>query len=104
MPQSFAALYVHAVYSTRQRMPVLVPEIRPRLFAYCGGILQHRKCVLLAANGVLDHVHLLISMHRQADVASVIRDVKADSSRWLRDTFADLREFAWQSGYGAFSV
>ena len=104
MPQSFAALYVHFVWSTKERVPVLHPELRPRLFDYCGGILKHRKCVLLAANGVLDHVHLLVSIHRMSMVSSLARDIKADSSRWIHENFPDLREFRWQDGYGAFSV
>jgi len=104
MPQSFAALYAHVIYSTKDRLPLLEPEVRPELFRYCGGILRNRKCVLLAANGVLDHVHLLVSMSRESAIADLVRDVKASSSGWIHRHFPDLREFAWQAGYGAFTV
>lgn len=104
MPQSFGALYVHFVWSTKERAPILRPELRPRLFSYCGGILRHRKCVLLAANGVLDHIHLLVSVHRTSTVSDLVRDVKADSSKWVHENFPELRDFRWQDGYGAFSV
>jgi REP element-mobilizing transposase RayT len=103
MPQSFAAMYVHVIFSTKNREPWIEVDLRERLFAYIGGVIGERKSVLLAAGGVADHVHLLISFGREWCVADMVRDVKATSSRWLHETF-DRRHFAWQAGYGAFSV
>lgn len=104
MPQSLAAVYVHYVFSTKDRLPVLVPELRPRLFEFVGGLLRNRECALLSAGGVLDHVHLLVSMSRTWALADLIRDVKANSSGWVKDEFPSLSDFAWQRGYGAFSI
>ncbi len=104
MPQSLAALYVHLVWSTKNRAALLDPELRPRLFEYCGGILRQRKCALLAANCALDHVHLLTSLHRETAVSALVRDVKADSSGLIHRTFPERAAFAWQNGYGAFTV
>ncbi|MFA8018687.1 transposase [Bremerella cremea] len=76
----------------------------PRLYEYIAGILKRRKCFLILGGGIEDHVHLLISLSREASVAEVVRDVKAGSSGWIHKTIADARLFAWQDGYSAFSV
>jgi putative transposase len=104
MPQSFGSLYFHLVFSTKNRMPSIVDDIQPRLFEYMGGILRNQKGRLVAAGGVEDHVHLLVSLSRQASIADTLRDLKSNSSSWVCERFSDQRRFAWQSGYGAFSV
>jgi REP element-mobilizing transposase RayT len=104
MPQAFAALHCHVVFSTKDRIPLIAPALQPRLFAYMGGILSPHRTVLIAAGGMPDHVHLLISLSREMAVAEVVRLLKANSSKWLHETFPELRAFAWQTGYGAFAV
>ena len=104
MPQSFGSLYFHLIFSTKNRLPLLSDDIQPRLFEYLGGILRNQKGVLIAAGGIEDHVHLLVSLSRQASIADTLRDLKSNSSGWIHETFPELRLFAWQSGYGAFSV
>ena len=104
MPQSFAALYCHIIFSTKHREPLISRELQPRLFAYIGGGLRDEGNTLLAAGGMPDHVHLLASLSRQTSVAEVVRLVKANSSGWVHQTFSELRGFSWQNGYGAFSV
>jgi REP element-mobilizing transposase RayT len=68
-----------------------------------GGILRAEGCALVAAGGMPDHVHLLVSLNRQISVADTLRVVKASSSRWVHETFPALSGFAWQVGYGAFA-
>jgi len=68
MPQSFAS-HCHCIFSTKDRAPFLNADLRDRLFAYAGGILRERGCVLVAAGGMPDHVHLLVSMSRDVSVA-----------------------------------
>lgn len=104
MPQSFGALYFHMIFSTKNRLPQIIPEIQPRLYAYIGGILSHRKSVLLAAGGISDHIHLLASLSRETCIADMLRDIKSLSSGWIHAEFPASRDFAWQSGYAAFSV
>jgi REP element-mobilizing transposase RayT len=104
MPQSLAALYVNLVYSTKERAPALFAEWRPRLFEVMGGIARNKDCVLLEAGGILDHVHALVSLHRQECVADLVRDLKANSSNWIHHSIANLTDFAWQAGYAAFTV
>ena len=104
MPGSFAALYHHFVFSTKHRVPTIDPQVRGRLYDYVGGLCRARQCRLLAAGGTEDHVHLLVAMSRDLAVSDFARDIKANSSRWIHETFPDRQGFAWQEGYAAFTV
>jgi len=104
MPQSFACLHVHIVFSTKSRVPLIAGDVAPRLYDYIGGIDRARASVLVAAGGMPDHVHLLCSLGREITVAEALREIKANSSKWIHETFSNQRGFAWQSGYGAFAV
>jgi putative transposase len=80
------------------------PEWRSRLFGYMGGVLRHDKIKLIEAGGVEDHVHLYASLPSTISIAELVNSVKSNSSRWVHETFPKRRGFAWQKGYGAFSV
>lgn len=103
MPQSLASLHCHIVFSTKQREPRINREVQPRLFEYMGGILRNHSCRLIAAGGMPDHVHLLVSLGRTLAVADAVRLIKTNSSGWMHDELA-FADFQWQSGYGAFAV
>jgi putative transposase len=104
MPQSLASLYVHLVFSTKHREPWLTADLCPRLYPFIGGIVRDRKCVLVEIGGMPDHVHAFVSLGREMAVAHLIRDMKSVSSLWVHTEFPDRKGFAWQAGYGAFSV
>ncbi len=104
MPQSFACLHYHLIFSTKHRQPLLTPEISERLFAYIGGILRNHKGTLLAAGGMPDHVHLLAGISKEMSISEAMRIIKANSSGWIHETFLGQQCFAWQEGYGAFTV
>ncbi len=103
MPQSFASLHVHLVFSTKHRRHQIDAELQPRLFEYIGGILRNHSSSLVATGGVADHVHLLASLGRTLSVAEAIRLIKSNSSEWLHDDVG-RPDFQWQDGYGAFAV
>ncbi len=103
MPQSFASLHCHLVFSTKHREPRITAAIQPRLFEYIGGILRNHSSPLVAAGGMPDHVHLLVSLGRTLAVADAVRLIKSNFSGWVRDELS-LRDFEWQNGYGAFAV
>jgi putative transposase len=104
MPQSFACLHYHLIFSTKGRSPLLAGDLPDRLYAYIGGILRAEKGLLVAAGGMPDHVHLLVSLGREASVADTLRQIKGSSSKWIHESNPDLRGFAWQTGYAAFAV
>jgi putative transposase len=81
-----------------------MPDWSPRLYEYIGGTVRAKGSVLLAAGGMPDHVHLVVSQDKRTPISEMVRDIKANSSRWIHETFDRLRGFAWQTGYGAFSV
>jgi len=100
---SHICLRVHFIWSTAKRDPLIDPAWEHRLFAYIGTVLADRRGVLLAANGTTDHIHLYASLPATLSLAETVNALKANSSRWIHDTLAVLA-FAWQKGYGAFSV
>jgi REP element-mobilizing transposase RayT len=88
MAGSFACLRYHIVFSTKDRQPLLMHDVRPRLFEYIGGILRNRNGQLLAAGGTSNHVHLFASLPRDRSLSDVLRDIKSNSSRWLEKPVA----------------
>jgi REP element-mobilizing transposase RayT len=104
MGQSLTCLNFHLIFSIRNRANLLISDMQGRLYNYLGGILREKQGKLLAAGGMRDHVHLLVSTHPPVCISDLLRDVKAASSRWIHETFPPMAGFAWQDGYGAFSV
>ena len=102
MPQSLANVLVHLVYSTKDRAPCLTREVRMDLFPYAGGVLRNMQCPLLQIGGIEDHLHMLIRLPRTMTLAQVVEKTKTSTSKWLKTR--GLHDFAWQSGYGAFSI
>ena len=105
MPQSLAKILVHTVFSTKDRRPFLRDKsLREELHLYIGGILGRLECQPILVGGVEDHVHLLCALSRTCDAATMVKEVKRGSSLWLKTKSADLADFAWQNGYGIFSI
>jgi putative transposase len=95
---------VHVVFATAERRPMIRQEIQEGLHRYMGGIARENGIPALAIGGAPDHVHLLLSLPRTVSVAKAVQLLKAGSSKWLHENFPKLKSFAWQEGYGAFSI
>jgi putative transposase len=105
MPQSLAQIYLHIAFSTKDRRPHLGDaSIRSELHQYLGGTCNNLDCPILRVGGVDDHVHLLCRLGRTISVANLVKELKRESSQWLKAKAPELQEFFWQNGYGAFSV
>ena len=104
MSQTLVSLMAHVVFSTKNREPFITPEIEPELFAYVGGILNNHESRLLDAGGTADHVHLLISQSKNISLSALMKDIKKDSSSWIKTKGSEFSNFHWQDGYGAFSI
>ena len=102
MPQSFSKIYVHATFSTKGRGPIIADSWRDELFTVLGGTANDLGCPSLIVGGVSDHVHILFELGRTLSVANAISKIKSTSSLWVHQN--QLKEFAWQGGYAAFSV
>ena len=83
---------------------MITDRLGDRLFPYLNGILKHLGGKLVAGGGTEDHIHLLIELRPDTSIAEAMRVVKANSSKWIHETFADQAGFAWQTGYGAFTT
>ena len=104
MSRTFTNLLTHIVFSTKDRDPLVVPELKQELYAYLGGLARELKGKAYGINGTIDHVHMLISLPPVVSMSDALRFLKANSSGWVHDKWPCRRSFAWQLGYGAFSV
>jgi putative transposase len=105
MPQSLAQIYLHLIFSTKDREALLVDKVfRERVHAYLAGTCQKYQSPALIVGGVADHVHILNRLGRTIDLATLIRELKRESSKWVKENEPKLRGFHWQAGYGAFSA
>lgn len=96
-------ILIHLVFSTKYRETWITPEVEPELHFYMVSILSECKAPVLAINGTADHVHILFALHRTWAVAGLV-EVKKRSSKWIKTKGGAFESFAWQGGYGAFSV
>ena len=105
MSQSLVRFYAHIVFSTKQRRPALSDDAqRSRLHAYLTGACERKGSPAINVGGTEDHVHVLCRLSKLLDVAALVREIKRDSSKWLKHEFPALNDFSWQEGYGAFSL
>src|ERR1700730_14332088 len=104
MPHSYVRGLYHCIFSTKERRPYIAAALGERLWPYMGGIARENKMRALAVGGVQDHVHILLSIPAAMSIAKAVQLIKGDSSKWVHDTFPEHRLFAWQEGYGAFSI
>ncbi len=103
MPSTHTCLYVHFVFSTKERHPWINGSLEGRLHSYLGGIIRKLEGTAKIIGGDADHVHILAGLKATHRVDLLLRDIKSDSSRWVHREIG-IAEFAWQEGYGAYSV
>jgi putative transposase len=104
LSHTYTKLLFHCIFSTKGRRAFINKDISERLYAYIGGILREHGARLAEAGGTEDHVHLLIEPPATLPVADVMRLVKANSSKWMRESYPTHASFGWQTGYAAFTV
>jgi len=101
---SYTSLFYHIVFSTKERQAFLSPDKLSRACAYMGGVARELKGQVVLGNGAADHIHLAAIVHPSMALAGFVNAVKANSSRWIHETFENLADFSWQEGYAAFTV
>ncbi len=102
MPHSYFHVAAHIIFTTKNRNPWLNQEVRTRLFEYITGIIRNVQGKVIQMNGTEDHVHILALLPKDMGISDFIRTIKANSSKWMHETYEG--EFHWQIGYGIFSV
>lgn len=104
MAQSLASILVHLVFSTKGRRLLIHPKVAPELYSYIAGIARQYDSIVYKIGGIEDHIHLLIALPRTLPLSKVVEEIKKSSSKWMKDRGEDYQDFAWQNGYGAFSI
>ncbi len=104
MGSSWTQNYYHVVYGTKHRTPWITPQVEQRIHAFVGGIAKDLNCAPIAINGMAEHIHVLLRFPSDLAISDLVRHLKARSTNWIRPTFPGLGEFAWQEGYGGFTV
>jgi putative transposase len=102
LAHTYVSELIHCVFSTKQRRNLISPEVQPRLWAFLGGVARKNGFKALIVGGTENHVHILLSLPATLPLAKAVQLVKGASSRWMNDQFET--RFAWQEGYGAFTV
>ncbi|RCW30408.1 IS200/IS605 family transposase [Marinilabilia salmonicolor] len=104
MPQSLSQLYVHIVFHVKNRNCLLRKQEEDHLYAYIGAVIKDNGSIPFEINGVEDHIHILCSMSKNISLARLVEEIKRHSSRWIKGKDNYYSKFAWQGGYGGFSV
>ena len=104
MANTYSELYLHIVFSTKNRIDLIRPEIENRVWKYLGGIARNHKMTAIQVGGIENHVHALVGFPTTISPSQAAQYLKGGSSAWIHQEFSDLKKFAWQDGYGIFSV
>jgi len=104
MSQSLSKLYTHIVFHTKHNRDLIKEDVENELYAYFGGILKQNNSVPIAINGIENHIHLLCILSKNIALADLLEELKRNSSRWIKTKGSNYADFAWQGGYGGFSV
>jgi REP-associated tyrosine transposase len=104
MSHSFYKIWLHIVFGTKNRLPLISSSIEDSLYKYLGKQLKELECEVVAVNGMPDHIHILISMNPKKSIADIIKQLKGSSSHWINQQDLITQKFSWQTGYGVFSV
>ena len=101
MAHSSVENLMHIIFSAKNRDPIIHPNIENRLYAYLGGLASKRKSPIIRINGTQNHIHLLLKLHPDVPLSTLIRELKSYSTGWLKKEGYTL--FSWQIGYGGHS-
>lgn len=104
MSHSYLKIWVHAICATKNRLPLITPGIETALHAHMRKEFSECGCIIKAINGMPDHVHCLFLLNAQKSVSDIIKQVKGSTSHWANQQDIISEKFAWQTGYGAYSV
>jgi putative transposase len=104
MANTYTCLLYHIIFSTKNRQRWISPDIEERLWSYLGGIAEKNGMTPLKNGGIEDHVHIVVGLPPTMAPSKAVQLLKGGSSLWIHETFPELADFAWQDGYGAFTV
>ncbi len=104
MADTYSKLYFHIIFAVRGREFLISKKWNDELYKYISGVVSNHEQMLLLANGMPDHIHLLISTSPNCNLSYLVRDIKTSSTKWINNRRLVKGKFTWQNGYGAFTV
>jgi putative transposase len=104
MANTYTALFYHLIFSTKNRMKFIAPEIEQRIWEYMGGVARKHQMIALQVGGMEDHLHALVMAPPTLAPSNIAKFLKGHSSKWIHEEFPHLSHFAWQDGYGGFTI
>ncbi len=104
MPHSYNKIWIHAVWSTKNRLSLIKPEIEKTIFSLVGDQLKEQGCPVRIINGMPEHIHCLFLLNPQKSIIEIIKQVKGSTSHTVNHQSISIEKFAWQTGYAAYSV
>ncbi len=97
-----SSIYYHLIWGTKNRESYILEQFKNKLYSYIGGVVSGKSCLLISIGGTCNHIHLLIRKKPEASIPTIVRCLKANSSKYMRENF--IKNFSWQKGYGVFTV
>ena len=104
MPHSFNRIWLHTIWATKERQPLIKPEIEQKVYEFMREQLKQIGCPVRIINGMPDHVHCLFLLNPQKSVTEIVKQVKGSTSHFINEQNLIPQKFAWQTGYAAYSV
>jgi putative transposase len=104
MPHSYNKIWIHAIWSTKERMPLIQSSAENNIYKFIAEQLRQQGCLVRVINGMPDHIHCLFLLSPQKSIAEVIKQIKGSSSHFINQNNFIVEKFAWQTGYAAYSV
>jgi len=104
MPHSFIKIWIHAIWATKERYPLIQPNIETSVFNQMRNQFAESGCPFRIINGMPDHVHCLFLLNPQKSIAEIIKQIKGSTSHWINEQNLIHEKFSWQTGYAAYSV
>ena len=104
MPHSYNKIWIHAIWATKERTPLILPTVEKQIFDFIRKQLRETGCPVRIINGMPDHVHCLFLLNPQKSIAEIIKQIKGSSSHFVNQSDLLQEKFVWQTGYAAYSV
>jgi len=104
MANTYSQLYYHIVFAVRGRANIISAKWRDQLYKYISGITERKNFKLFVINGTRDHIHMLVGSKPDVNLSDYVRDIKANSSKYINENKYVYGHFEWQAGYGVFTV
>ena len=103
MPDTYSKIYIHIIFSVKERQPLILKSFRSELFSYIGGIIKNKGQKPIIINGTADHIHILAGIKPDKTISDLVREIKSNSSKFINEKKYIQNKFQWQEGFAAFS-